>query len=174
MNIRVITPTQREQFARHISFKAQISANAKMLAARRNGEKEAKQLTAESFPAETDPPPLIGLPDSYFARENIEKFPLTSEIVRAVAEHFDVRARDITSERRSGNICLFRQMAYWLCRELTPFSFPKIGRAFRKDHSAILYGVNKIEVLRAHNAQVASHLTALTAKIMERVNARAA
>ena len=52
------------------------------------------------------------------------------------------------SSRRSINIARPRQIAMYLCKALTSFSYPEIGKAFGgKDHSTVIHAVKKIEKL---------------------------
>ncbi len=65
---------------------------------------------------------------------------LTMErIQRSVAEHFDLRFSDILSRKRPANIALPRQVAMYLCRDLTNHSLPAIGEAFGKNHATVLH-----------------------------------
>ncbi len=67
-------------------------------------------------------------------------------IQRIVAEYFQISVDDIKSKKRSANIAFPRQIAMYLCRTMTDESFPKIGIEFGgKDHSTIMYSVEKIE-----------------------------
>ena len=53
------------------------------------------------------------------------------------------------SSRRSINIARPRQIAMFLCKDLTTFSYPEIGKAFGgKDHSTAIHAVKKIELLQ--------------------------
>jgi chromosomal replication initiator protein len=66
--------------------------------------------------------------------------PLTMErIQRTVAEHYDIRFSDILSRKRPANIALPRQIAMYLCRDLTTHSLPTIGDAFGKNHATVLH-----------------------------------
>ena len=52
----------------------------------------------------------------------------------------------MTSSRRSINIARPRQIAMYLCKELTSYSYPEIGKAFGgKDHTTVLHAVKKIQ-----------------------------
>jgi len=67
-------------------------------------------------------------------------------IQRIVSEYFQISVDDIKSKKRSANIAFPRQIAMYLCRMMTDESFPKIGIEFGgKDHSTIMYSVDKIE-----------------------------
>ena len=67
-------------------------------------------------------------------------------IQRIVAEYFQISVEDIRSKKRSANISFPRQIAMYLCRNMTDESFPKIGIEFGgKDHSTVMFSVEKIE-----------------------------
>jgi len=67
------------------------------------------------------------------------------QIMKTVADHFDVRLVDMTSKRRPQAITLPRQVAMYLCRSLTSASLPEIGGAFGKTHATILYACRLID-----------------------------
>ena len=67
-------------------------------------------------------------------------------IQRIVSEYFQISVEDIRSKKRSANISFPRQIAMYLCRNMTTESFPKIAIEFGgKDHTTVMYSVEKIE-----------------------------
>lgn len=67
-------------------------------------------------------------------------------IQKIVSEYFQITVEDIRSKKRSSNISFPRQIAMYLCRQMTSESFPKIGTEFGgKDHSTVMHSVEKIE-----------------------------
>lgn len=67
-------------------------------------------------------------------------------IQRIVAEYFQISTEDLRSKKRSANISFPRQIAMYLCRNMTTESFPKIAIEFGgKDHTTVMYSVEKIE-----------------------------
>ncbi|OBQ51735.1 helix-turn-helix domain-containing protein [Halodesulfovibrio spirochaetisodalis] len=73
--------------------------------------------------------------------------PLTSDIIiNVVAEHYMLQPKDLLSEKRHQKIVLARQIAMYLTRTLLGSSYPALGRIFGgKDHSTVIYAVNKIK-----------------------------
>jgi chromosomal replication initiator protein len=68
------------------------------------------------------------------------------EIINKVAKAFNVKPADIKSRKKHKLYALPRQVAMYLARELTQFSYPEIGSAFGgKDHSTVIYAAKKIE-----------------------------
>ena len=65
-----------------------------------------------------------------------------------VASYYDIKVSDLDSKRRTAEIALARQVAMYLCRENTDFSFSKIGEIFGgRDHSTVMSNCNKIQTL---------------------------
>jgi len=77
--------------------------------------------------------------------DNIDQ-PVTGErIIQAVANFYQMRVEDLQSKRRTKNVVLPRQIAMYLCRELTDLSLPSIGELFGgRDHSTVLHGYEKV------------------------------
>lgn len=67
------------------------------------------------------------------------------DIMRAVAEHFDLRLADLTGKQRPQYIALPRQIAMYLCRQLTPLSLPSIGSTFGRNHATVLHACRTID-----------------------------
>jgi len=69
-------------------------------------------------------------------------------IQKQVAEFFKIKLADLKSEKRLKVVVVPRQIAIYLCRELTKSSYPEIGEKFGgKDHSTIIHSVKKIDRL---------------------------
>ena len=66
------------------------------------------------------------------------KIPIEA-IQKAVAVYFHVRLIDLMSRRRTQHLAFCRQVAMYLCRELTDDSFPAIGERFGRDHSTVIH-----------------------------------
>ncbi|GGF37918.1 chromosomal replication initiator protein DnaA [Aliidongia dinghuensis] len=74
------------------------------------------------------------------------------EIQKRVAEHFNIRLADMHSARRARAVARPRQVAMYLCKQLTPRSLPEIGRKFGgRDHTTVMHAVRKIEELLAED-----------------------
>ena len=77
-----------------------------------------------------------------------EKTISIDSIQMQVSSYFNLQLSDMKSSRRSINIARPRQIAMFLCKDLTTFSYPEIGKAFGgKDHSTAIHAVKKIELL---------------------------
>jgi chromosomal replication initiator protein len=70
------------------------------------------------------------------------------DIINAVTEYYAISKEDICGPRRSRGIAVPRQVAMYLCRDLTDSSLPGIGQMLgNRDHSTILHGCRRIEEL---------------------------
>ncbi len=67
------------------------------------------------------------------------------KIIAEVAHTYNVSESDILSNRRTQELVLARQVAMYIARETTDLSYKAIGESFGKDHTTVLYNVNKIE-----------------------------
>lgn len=84
------------------------------------------------------------------------------EIQRKVAEHYNVRLSDMIGPKRLRTIARPRQVAMYLCKQLTSRSLPEIGRRFGgRDHTTIMHGVRKIDELMAADNQLADDVQLL-------------
>ena len=76
-------------------------------------------------------------------------------IIRAVAEKFSLQPAQLKQKTNVKQIAYPRQIAMYLCKELTPASLPEIGRHFNgKHHTTVLHSVQKIDKLRQHDAEL--------------------
>ncbi len=74
-----------------------------------------------------------------------KKIVAMDDIQEAVSARFHVKVSDLKSRRRSKTLVQPRQIAMFLCRELTDASFPEIGRQFGgKDHTTIMHACKQV------------------------------
>lgn len=86
-----------------------------------------------------------------------------SAIKEAVSKHFNIKVSEIESSKRSRNLAYPRQIAMYLCRELTKLSLPKIGEEFgNRDHTTVIHAHSKIEA----EIKVNSNLNEIVQKII--------
>lgn len=73
-------------------------------------------------------------------------------ILEEVGKRFSVDVKAILGTKRNKDIVLARQVAMLLCREELGLSYPALGRLFGgKDHSTVLYAVNKVKKIQEDN-----------------------
>jgi chromosomal replication initiator protein len=84
------------------------------------------------------------------------------EIQRRVAEHFNIRLGEMTSDRRARAVARPRQVAMYLAKQLTTRSLPEIGRKFGgRDHTTVMHAVRKIEELKGTDPALAEDVELL-------------
>jgi len=87
-------------------------------------------------------------------------------IQEIVALHFHIKVEDLISKRRTRNVTVPRQLAMFLCRELTDWSLPKIGEFFGgRDHTTVIHAYEKVNRERQEDNKISSLLTELNSKI---------
>jgi chromosomal replication initiator protein len=94
---------------------------------------------------------------------------VTSDLVISVAaEYFNVTAEEICSPNRSRPLVTARQMAMYLCRELTDLSLPRIGDRFGgRDHSTVIHATHKIKNLMKESSSCYEQVRELTTRIRQ-------
>jgi chromosomal replication initiator protein len=82
---------------------------------------------------------------SNLLREN-EKVITAENVIKSVCNYFNIKISDIKSNKKLKEFVEPRQIAMYLIRNYTELSFPEIGDKFGgKDHSSIIYAVNKVK-----------------------------
>src|SRR4051812_15125073 len=83
--------------------------------------------------------------------------PITpQEILRVVATHYGQTVTNLKSKSNAQTVAFPRQVAMYICKELTDLSYPEIGRVFNnKHHSTVMYSVQKIDEKRQNDQQFA-------------------
>lgn len=89
-------------------------------------------------------------------------------IMAATAEYFDTTVEELRGPGKTRALAQSRQIAMYLCRELTDLSLPKIGQTFGRDHTTVMYAQKKILNEMAHRREVFDHVKELTTRIRQR------
>ena len=90
-------------------------------------------------------------------------------IMAATAEYFSVTVEELCGSSRSRVLVTARQIAMYLCRELTDLSLPKIGQTFGgRDHTTVMHAERKIRSLMAERRSIFNQVTELTNRIKVR------
>ena len=87
---------------------------------------------------------------------NSHKKEVTLEVIQEiVAAYFKIRIEDLHSKKRTRSIAFPRQIAMYLCRELTDTSLPQIGNFFGgRDHTTVLHACRTIEEMRQNDQEI--------------------
>lgn len=178
-----LTPTQAKCMETHKAFLAKIA-------------RQAIPDTGISCPSASAKIPLVVLiePDVEAWTERQKEIPLpppkqpwfsivgeiappppitVRQVIAAVATEFNSSTHEVLSSRRLASICLARQVAMFIAKELTSFSFPALGKKFGyRDHSTVLHGVRKIQRLWHADNEFMARIERLKTKIRDDHNAR--
>ncbi len=92
----------------------------------------------------------------------------TAAIMAATAEYFETSVDELRGPGKTRALAQSRQIAMYLCRELTDLSLPKIGQAFGRDHTTVMYAEKKIRGEMAERREVFDHVKELTTRIRQR------
>jgi chromosomal replication initiator protein len=86
-------------------------------------------------------------------------------IIAVTADAFGYAPDDITSKSRKQPLVTARQIAMYLCRELTDDSLVQIGALFNRDHSTVLHSIDKVKTLLAHDREVFDKVNTLSQRL---------
>ena len=90
-------------------------------------------------------------------------------IMAATAEYFSLTIDDLCGSSRSRVLVNARQVAMYLCRELTDLSLPKIGQTFGgRDHTTVMHADRKIRSQMAERRSLYNQIAELTNRIKQR------
>ncbi len=92
----------------------------------------------------------------------------TAGIMAATAEYFETTVEELRGPGKTRALAQSRQIAMYLCRELTDLSLPKIGQAFGRDHTTVMYAEKKIRNEMAERREVFDQVKELTTRIRQR------
>ena len=91
-----------------------------------------------------------------------------STIMGQTASYFGMTIDDLCGTSRSRVLVTARQIAMYLCRELTDLSLPKIGQQFGgRDHTTVMHAERKIRSLMAERRSIYNQVTELTNRIKQ-------
>jgi chromosomal replication initiator protein len=89
-------------------------------------------------------------------------------IMGQTASYFGMSIDDLCGTSRSRVLVTARQIAMYLCRELTDLSLPKIGQQFGgRDHTTVMHAERKIRSLMAERRSIYNQVTELTNRIKQ-------
>ena len=90
----------------------------------------------------------------------------TQKIIKEVSKYFSIPINTLISSKRSQLIAHARQVAMFLCRELTSDSLPTIGKSFgNRDHTTVLYARTKINELILKDKDVYNQVHEITNRV---------
>ncbi|GIU93254.1 MAG: hypothetical protein KatS3mg011_2160 [Acidimicrobiia bacterium] len=84
------------------------------------------------------------------------------QIIRATAAAFGCPVDEVLGPTRRQPIVLCRQVAMYLCRELTDLSLPKIGALFNRDHTTVMHAIEKVKSVMRTDREVFDQVSELS------------
>lgn len=82
-----------------------------------------------------------------------------------VAQYYNIKVEEFNAKKRNKSIVLPRQIAMFLCREMTDLSLPRIGEEFGRDHTTIIHAFEKISSEIKIDSQLKSVIEEIRNKI---------
>ena len=105
------------------------------------------------------------LKGSFNTKERTVDIPL---IKNTVCAYYNINVQDMDSSKRTKNLAHPRQIAMYLCRELTDTSLPKIGKNFgNRDHTTVIHACEKIAKEIKTKEDVKKDIEKLKSSIMD-------
>ena len=100
---------------------------------------------------------------------NPDSIEITASLIMAqTARYFDIKIEEMTSADRSRMLVTARQIAMYLCREMTDLSLPKIGELFgKRDHTTVMHACRKIDKQMAERQVTYNQVSELTSRIKQ-------
>ena len=93
------------------------------------------------------------------------------DIINNTADYFRLGIDELTGTSRAQAIATARQIAMYLCREMTNLSLPKIGQLFGgRDHTTVMHADRKIRELMAERRSIYNQVNELTTRIKQQVS----
>lgn len=91
-----------------------------------------------------------------------------ADIISITATFYQLSVDDLYGSSRSQTIALSRQVAMYLCREMTSLSLPKIGQLFgNRDHTTVMYANKKISELMKERRSIYNQVTEITSRVKQ-------
>jgi chromosomal replication initiator protein len=147
----IMVPRKVMEFLAH-----KITSNVRELEGALNRIVANMQLVGRPITLESAQEELRDLLRSHERRVTID------EIQRRVAEHYNIRLSEMTSERRARAVARPRQVAMYLAKQLTTRSLPEIGRKFGgRDHTTVIHAIRKVEELKGADPALAEDVELL-------------
>lgn len=125
-----------------------------------------------------EPPPLPPKPKPIYVEVTLPipsalvHFPTVDEVVKVVADEYQLKPADIRSHDRRATLVRKRHVAMYLAAHLTKRSLPEIGRQLGFDHSSIIHGRDNVERRLTREPGLYDVVVRLKEQIAERVRVR--
>ena len=134
-------------------------------------ELEGALIRIVAYSSLTDSPIDINLAEQVLKDILPDDKPVTvtvPQILRVVGGHFSIKTEDFKAKRRTKDLAFARQVAMYLCSEMTDLSLPKIGEEFGgRDHTTVIHARDKIAAEVAENSSLSHTVDNLKKKLLQ-------
>jgi chromosomal replication initiator protein len=134
-------------------------------------ELEGALIRVTAFASLTRSPVELALAEEVlrdFIPDGAEPKVTVDQIMASTADYFGVSLEDLRGHSRSRVLVNARQVAMYLCRELTDLSLPRIGQAFGgRDHTTVMHADRKIRQQMAERRSLFNQIAELTNRIKQ-------
>jgi chromosomal replication initiator protein len=134
-------------------------------------ELEGALIRVTAFASLTRAPVELALAEEVlrdFIPDGTEPQVTVDQIMASTADYFGVSLEDLRGHSRSRVLVNARQVAMYLCRELTELSLPRIGQAFGgRDHTTVMHADRKIRQQMAERRSLFNQIAELTNRIKQ-------
>ncbi|QSB14828.1 chromosomal replication initiator protein DnaA [Natronosporangium hydrolyticum] len=134
-------------------------------------ELEGALIRVTAFASLTRSPVALSLAEEVlrdFIPDGAEPQVTVDQIMASTADYFGVSLEDLRGHSRSRVLVNARQVAMYLCRELTELSLPRIGQAFGgRDHTTVMHADRKIRQQMAERRSLFNQIAELTNRIKQ-------
>ncbi|MCL2736507.1 MAG: chromosomal replication initiator protein DnaA [Propionibacteriaceae bacterium] len=97
--------------------------------------------------------------------------PITASMIMThTAHYFSLTVDDLIGANRTANIALARQVAMYLCRDLTELSLPKIGALFGRDHTTVMHASRKISEMMITDRTIFNTISEITSRLKQQTS----
>ena len=80
-----------------------------------------------------------------------------------ISNHYNIPEERLFNQTRKKEVALARQVAMYILRDVYQYSYPRIGKIFKRDHTTAMHAFNKIQKLSTTDKSIAQSLEILTA-----------
>ena len=104
------------------------------------------------------------LSDDVKKNENSKKVITNDDIIKVVAEYYNFSYQDLISKIKKEDVCRARSVAIYFLQKINSLNYQEIGRILNRNHSNIILGLKKIDILIKQDPKLPSELADLQSK----------
>lgn len=104
--------------------------------------------------------------EDHFSAGIMKRLSVTS-IQKEVEQYYRVSHNDLVGTKRSRNVGYARQVAIYLCRQMLDITYNDIGKKFNRDHSTVMYSIERIEDRLKESRELQEEIEIITKNIRE-------